>query len=263
MAFSNPITLGRPLTPSELADNFELSQSLHDAALVARDQAVSAAGIYATTGAGIAATTNGQYFCVPSVDVEIYLVLYRNNAGSALAVSIYPSAAAVDAAIAAAEAAAGVTDYATLTEISTHAGTNVLPVNDGTAKKTTLAKVLAWIVAQANTWTGRQTFGAGVVEKHAAVAASSIDLALASWFSKTISGATTFTLANVPASGNAVSFILELTNGGSAVVTWWAGVKWAGGTAPTLTASGRDVLGFFTRDGGTTWTGLVLGADVK
>lgn len=259
MAFSNPITLGRPLTPSELADNFELSQSLHDAALVARDQAVSAAGIYATTGAGIAATTNGQYFCVPSVDSAEYLVLYRNSAGTALEVSTYPSAAAVDAAI----AAAGVTDYATLTEVTANTGTDILPVNDGAAKKTTLAKVLAWIAAQANTWAARQTFGAGVVEKHAAVAASSIDLALASWFSKTISGATTFTLANVPASGNAVSFILELTNGGSAVVTWWAGVKWAGGTAPTLTASGRDVLGFFTRDGGTTWTGLVLGADVK
>lgn len=40
-------------------------------------------------------------------------------------------------------------------------------------------------------------------------------------------------------------------------------MKWAGGTAPTLTASGRDALGFYTYDGGTTWTGLVLGKDIK
>jgi hypothetical protein len=40
-------------------------------------------------------------------------------------------------------------------------------------------------------------------------------------------------------------------------------MKWAAGTAPTLTASGRDVLGFFTYDGGTTWSGLVLGKDIK
>jgi len=45
--------------------------------------------------------------------------------------------------------------------------------------------------------------------------------------------------------------------------SWWSGVKWTGGFSPALTVSGRDVLGFFTYDGGTTWTGLVLGLDVK
>jgi hypothetical protein len=97
----------------------------------------------------------------------------------------------------------------------------------------------------------------------AAIAASAIDLATANYFSKTISGTTTFTVSNTPATGTAASFILDLTNGGSATITWWSGMKWAGGTAPTLTSSGRDVLGFFTHDGGTTWTGLVLGKDVK
>ena len=105
MPFSNPITLGRPLTPAELADNFDLSQTLHDETQAARDQAVSAAGIFASTTAGISATTNGQYFCTPSVDSAEYLVLYLNNSGTAVEVSTYPSKAAVDAAIAAAEAA--------------------------------------------------------------------------------------------------------------------------------------------------------------
>lgn len=96
-----------------------------------------------------------------------------------------------------------------------------------------------------------------------AVAASAIDLSTGNYFSKTISGTTTFTVSNVPTTGTAASFILDLTNGGSATVNWWSGVKWAGGTAPTLTSAGRDALGFFTHDGGTTWTGLVLGKDVK
>ena len=96
-----------------------------------------------------------------------------------------------------------------------------------------------------------------------AVAASDIDLATGNYFSKTISGSTTFTVSNTPTTGTAASFILDLTNGGSATITWWSGVKWAGGTVPTLTSAGRDVLGFFTHDGGTTWTGLVLGKDVK
>lgn len=100
-------------------------------------------------------------------------------------------------------------------------------------------------------------------ETKVSIAASDIDLSLGNYYSKTISGTTTFTVSNVPTTGTAASFILDLTNGGSATINWWTGVKWAGGTAPTLTTSGRDVLGFFTYDGGTTWTGLVLGKDVK
>lgn len=117
----------------------------------------------------------------------------------------------------------------------------------------------------------RATFGAlggldlatGLREFKVAVAASDIDVRSGNYFTKTISGATTLTVSNVPAAGTAASFILDLTNGGSATITWFSGVKWAGGTAPTLTSAGRDVLGFFTHDGGTTWTGLLLGKDVK
>ena len=103
----------------------------------------------------------------------------------------------------------------------------------------------------------------GLREARVAMGASDIDLRAGNYFTRTISGATTLTVSNVPAAGTAASFILDLTNGGSATITWWSGMKWAGGTAPALTASGRDVLGFFTHDGGTTWTGLLLGKDVK
>lgn len=103
----------------------------------------------------------------------------------------------------------------------------------------------------------------GTREVRIAMPASDINLASGNYFTRTISGATTLTVSNIPTSGTATSLILDLTNGGSAAITWWSGVKWAGGTAPTLTAAGRDVLGFFTHDNGTTWTGLLLGKDVK
>ena len=93
--------------------------------------------------------------------------------------------------------------------------------------------------------------------------ANDINLATGNFFTKTISGATTLTVSNVPATGTTASFILELTNGGSAAVTWWSGMTWAGGTAPTLTAAGVDVLGFYTHNGGSTWRGLVLAKDIK
>lgn len=103
----------------------------------------------------------------------------------------------------------------------------------------------------------------GIKETKVALAANNIDLATGTVFSKTITGATTFTVSNVAAAGLVSSFVMNLTNGGSSVVTWWSGIKWPGGIAPTLTAAGRDRLGFITEDGGATWDGFLLGKDLK
>ena len=73
---------------------------------------------------------------------------------------------------------------------------------------------------------------------------------------------TTLTISNPPASGSGGSFTLILTADGTArAVTWPASIKWAGGTAPTITsASGKvDSFAFFTSDGGTNWHGYVGG----
>lgn len=91
---------------------------------------------------------------------------------------------------------------------------------------------------------------------------NNIDLTTANVFVKTIVGATTFTLSNIAAAGSVNSFILELTNAGTNV-TFWAGVKWAGGIKPTLTLVGTDILGFYSHDGGITWRGIVLSKDSK
>lgn len=95
-----------------------------------------------------------------------------------------------------------------------------------------------------------------------AVSASAIDCSAGNFFTKTASGALTWTFTNVPSS-RAFSLLLELTNGGTGTQTWPAAVKWPGGTAPTLTTSGVDVLGFITDDGGTTWRGVALMVDSK
>jgi hypothetical protein len=94
------------------------------------------------------------------------------------------------------------------------------------------------------------------------VAASAVDCSTGNYFIKTASGALTWTVTNVPAS-RAYSFLLELTNGGTGTQTWFSGIKWPGGTAPTLTDAGVDVLGFITDDGGTTWRGVQLMKDSK
>lgn len=89
------------------------------------------------------------------------------------------------------------------------------------------------------------------------------DLTNANFFSATLDQACTFTFSNPPASGDFGTFVLELTNGGAFTITWPASVDWPGGSAPTLTASGKDQLVFTTRDGGTIWLGFVAGLDIK
>jgi len=71
--------------------------------------------------------------------------------------------------------------------------------------------------------------------------------------------ANTFTFSNPSATGVSCSFTLILTNGGSQTVNWPATVDWAAATAPTLTASGVDVLTFMTVDAGTIWYGFAGG----
>ena len=84
-----------------------------------------------------------------------------------------------------------------------------------------------------------------------AVAALNIDCSLGNLFTKTINGNSTFTVSNVPAS-RSYAFTLELTHT-SGTITWFSGVVWPGGTAPTLTTGKVHLFMFFTDDGGTTW----------
>lgn len=83
--------------------------------------------------------------------------------------------------------------------------------------------------------------------------------------SSSITVANNFVLdfANWPASGFEGKIIVYVTNGGAATITWDGSIIWSGGSPPSLTAAGRDVLVFTTIDGGTTVYGFVSGLDVK
>tara|TARA_R100000988_G_scaffold95126_1_gene61228 strand:- start:1786 stop:2781 length:996 start_codon:yes stop_codon:yes gene_type:complete len=91
-----------------------------------------------------------------------------------------------------------------------------------------------------------------------------IDLSLGNVFTATVStGTQTLTFSNPSPSGNACTFMLILTNGGSQTVNFPASVDFPGGTAPTLTTSGVDILMFTTIDGGTIYHGLAASTDSK
>lgn len=74
------------------------AEAAKTAAEAARDATVVGAAptVYATTAAGLAATTSGKYFSVPSATSSEYLILYLNNAGVAVEQKRYPSSAVLD-----------------------------------------------------------------------------------------------------------------------------------------------------------------------
>jgi hypothetical protein len=126
----------------------------------------------------------------------------------------------------------------------------------------------------ANTFTGAQSYADQIlsrpqIEDYAETVnaigstgggTQDIDLALGNVVTLTVdTSANTFTFSNPSATGKACSFTAIITNGGSQTVNFPASVDWAGGAAPTLTASGVDVLTFVTVDAGTIWYGFTAG----
>ena len=90
-----------------------------------------------------------------------------------------------------------------------------------------------------------------------AMGANSVDCSAGNYFTKTITGATTFTFDNVP-TGVAYTFTMEVTLNGSNAITWPAAVKWPADTPPAITDGKTQLFVFITDDGGTRWRGSSL-----
>lgn len=92
----------------------------------------------------------------------------------------------------------------------------------------------------------------GTLSHAAAVTTGIMDLNLSDRFSITVGANVSLSFSGVPAA-RATEVVLKITNGGAFSVGWPAGVTWISGTAPSLKASGIDLVNFWTHDGGTTW----------
>jgi len=89
-----------------------------------------------------------------------------------------------------------------------------------------------------------------------------VDVTLGGYVTATSTGPTTwsFTVPGIDGSYSA-DWKLTLQNGG-AYPQAWTNVKWAGGTAPALTASGYDVLGF-VHESSTVIRGYMISKDSR
>ena len=81
---------------------------------------------------------------------------------------------------------------------------------------------------------------------------TTIDCSLGNYFTKTITGATTFAFSNVP-TGCVYAITVEITCNGSNSIAWPAAVKWPAETPPTLSDGKTQLFTLITDDGGTRW----------
>lgn len=82
----------------------------------------------------------------------------------------------------------------------------------------------------------------------ATTGATTVDLSLGSYTVLTLNVNTTVTFTNIPATGTAAGFSLEVVYGGM-VLTFAQAVKWPKKTVPTQTVAGTDVFAFYSRNG--------------
>jgi hypothetical protein len=94
---------------------------------------------------------------------------------------------------------------------------------------------------------------------------TTLDLATAQVYTATITASDTITIAfsNAPSSGQSQVVLLRLIDAGGGTIVWPANTKFTAGAAPTLTASGVDVLGVYYDVTTTTYMVFVIGLDVK
>jgi len=134
-----------------------------------------------------------------------------------------------------------------LTKATPNVTTGLLPTSGGTIT----GEVLFGIPAETK---ATPTISAGAL---------TLNLSTATLFYVSLNAnVTSLTFSNPPASPKAYSFALQFVADGTLrTIAWPAAVKWAGGTAPTMTStSGKiDTFSFLTHDGGTTWFGFISG----
>ena len=164
--------------------------------------------------------------------------------GTILNADINASAAIVDTKLATISTAGKVSGSAITS--GTIGGTTAVTVSGAISTTSTVA------VGQASAAANTDLDLAGTyAQTVVAVGALDINCSVGNYFTKTINGASTFTVSSVPAS-RSYSFTLELTHT-SGAITWFSGVEWPGGTAPTLTTGKTHLFMFITDDGGTRW----------
>jgi hypothetical protein len=140
-------------------------------------------------------------------------------------------------------------------------GTAVASKLDATTANATYAKL-----AGGNTISGTQKLAVTHWKLSALGSISgpvTIDLAIASTYSMTLTGTTTLSFINAPAAGYDATVYLKMRNAGAHTINWPAGTRFPGGLALGLTTVGYDLLALWYDQEAGAWVVSVVFKDYK
>lgn len=260
-----------------LAYNTSAGVWTNSTALIDTQASVSALNIQV---AAVSALTSANAVAIAAVSAAL---TSTNNVVSALEVRVSEVSAAVVSANAVIAAVSALTSVNAVAIAAVSASVSALQVQVNTVSAAVSAAFVSIgqrVLKAGDTMSGElimadnlvtrpkfKDYALTAIVKGSVSATTTLDMTEGNFFTALIAGSTTFVFANPPVSAAngaaAGGFVLELQNGASATITWPAAVDWPGGTAPTLTATGYDVLVFITDDGGTVWRGVLSMKDSK
>jgi len=89
-----------------------------------------------------------------------------------------------------------------------------------------------------------------------------LNMGLATEWTATITGATTFAFTNTLAANTSEVFFLRLTNAGASTIAWPSGTQFANKTAPVYTTSGVDLFGIMYDTTASAYLVFVIGLNI-
>ena len=133
----------------------------------------------------------------------------------------------------------------------------------------TLLNVLGDVVINDSLDVGQVTYSKYFHETYNDIGNSSggtnISLITANNFRIRRTGTITISITGAPSGPRAIGFtlVMEDGSGGTATINWPSVIQWANGVAPTLTANGKDILVFYTYDGGSSYYGFLSANNIS
>jgi hypothetical protein len=259
--------LARAVTPVDLSTLTPLlaapqvfTYALQSALLAETARAVAAeAGI--TAGAGVTSVTAADATVVvagtaSAPTVKVGAVGESLVSGLVSDLAAKATAASVTAETNRATAAEGADVAATTTETTRATAVEGAESTRATAAEVARATVVA-LTAETNRATAAEAFGKAIVVAADAVPVT-FDLSAGNTQLLTLLASRTLAVSNDAA--NQRFTIILATGAGAFMPVWWAGIRWAGGAAPTVTATaGKYDVFTFLRVGAGVYLGFVVG----